>query len=104
MPRSIDYMHVVISSEYSTDLANDQQVYRGGCQMEAISRPFKKIFELRLQPREFLKRKMLSLNSTFEPGLAHLHLNIAKGTTDPRVEFGLPKKLTLVISQVKNKI
>ena len=28
-----------------------------------------------------------------------LFKNIAKGTTDPRVEFCLPKKLTLVISQ-----
>ena len=29
--------------------------------------------------------------------------NIAKGTTDPRVEFCLPKKFTLVISQVQTK-
>ena len=60
MPRSIDYMHVVISSEYSTDLANDQQVHRRGCQIEAISRPFKKMIELRLQPRGFLRKKIFA--------------------------------------------
>ena len=31
-------------------------------------------------------------------------INIAKGTTDPRVEFILPKKLLEVISQVQTQI
>ena len=33
-----------------------------------------------------------------------LFINIAKGTTDPRVEFWLPKRLLLIISQVLKQI
>ena len=45
------------------------------------------------------------LNYWHSPKLGVLtHKNIAKGTTDPRIEFGLPKLLLKVISQVLTQI